>query len=139
MESINLLKKSSGHLLHIISNNSIKRHFFSFLLISVFSFNSILKAQTVITGKIIDATSRQPLVAASIKEEGNNAHAALTDGRHPLVVAEARNVLACVGGSLDDELALARRVRHAVDGDLDRVGVRRWCVRLGDWLGGRHQ
>ncbi len=79
MASINLLKKSSGHLLHIISNNSIKRHFFSFLLISVFSFNSILKAQTVITGKIIDATSRQPLVAASIKEEGNNAHAALTD------------------------------------------------------------
>ena len=79
MEAINLLQKSSALLIHIISNNSINRSFCSFLLISVFSFTSILKAQTVITGKVIDATSRQPLIAASITEEGNEEHAALTD------------------------------------------------------------
>ena len=80
MEAINLLKKSSAHLMHIISNISIKRRFCSFLLISFFSFTSILKAQTIITGKVIDATSRQPLVAASITEEGNEEHAAFGHG-----------------------------------------------------------
>ncbi len=79
MEAINLLKKSSVHLVHIIITYRLKRSCLSFFFISFFSLTSMVKAQTVLTGKIIDATSRQPLVAASITEKGNKDHAALTD------------------------------------------------------------
>ncbi|MCY7421659.1 MAG: TonB-dependent receptor [Chitinophagaceae bacterium] len=79
MQAIILPVKGSVRLTHLIKIGRIKRSALSFLFINFFSFTSILKAQTVATGKVIDATSRQPLVAASITEEGNQKHTALTD------------------------------------------------------------
>lgn len=79
MKLIILLQKSGIHLIYKSNSSRIKLCFFNLFFICSFSFVSTLKAQTVVTGKIIDATSRQPLVAASITEEGNQKHAAFTD------------------------------------------------------------
>ena len=57
----------------------IKRPCFYFILIHLLCLSDLANAQTVITGKIINAASRQPLVSASVVEEGNNKHAALSD------------------------------------------------------------
>lgn len=59
--------------------NWIKRLCFYFILIHFLCISNLANAQNVITGKIIDAASRQPLASASIAEEGNNKHAALSD------------------------------------------------------------
>ena len=79
MKSIFLLKKSSPHLMQLIYFDLTKRKLFILLLIGFIAFNTVLKAQMVVSGKIIDAKSRQPLAAASITEEGNQNHYALTD------------------------------------------------------------
>ncbi|MEO6489561.1 MAG: TonB-dependent receptor [Ferruginibacter sp.] len=76
MQAMILLKKSSVQLIHITRK---KRRFFTVLFLSIFSFVITLKAQTVVTGKIIDGISRQPLISATITEEGNPKHAAVTD------------------------------------------------------------
>ncbi len=50
------------------------------LLLITFVFSSFCSlAQTIITGKIIDATSRQPLTAASIAQDDNEKYKTLTD------------------------------------------------------------
>ena len=79
MKSIYLLKKSSPHSMQLIYFNRTKRKLFILLLIGFIACTTVLKAQMVVSGKIIDAKSRQPLAAASITEEGNQNQYALTD------------------------------------------------------------
>jgi len=79
MNNIYLLKMSSTYTPFANGANWIKRLCFYFILIHFLCISNLANAQNVITGKIIDASSRQPLVSASIAEEGNNKHAALSD------------------------------------------------------------
>ncbi|MEO6329697.1 MAG: TonB-dependent receptor [Ginsengibacter sp.] len=70
------------------------------LLLSVFSsFCSI--SQTLITGKIIDAASRQPLGTATITEDNNQKHSAITDqdGNFFMQVSSPNStiVASCIG------------------------------------------
>jgi outer membrane cobalamin receptor len=79
MEAINRRKQGIVHPMLITNSSRIKRRCLYFILIYLFLFVTILNAQKVVTGKIIDAISRQPLVAASITEDGNQKYSALTD------------------------------------------------------------
>jgi outer membrane cobalamin receptor len=47
--------------------------------LSFFCASSVVEAQTLITGKIIDRTSRQPLESVNIEQQGNSKSIALTD------------------------------------------------------------
>jgi hypothetical protein len=58
--------------------SGLARRLYFFLIHLLFAITT-LNAQKIVSGKIIDATSRQPLVAASIVEEGNQKHTALSD------------------------------------------------------------
>ncbi len=69
----------------------------------------------------------------------HHALAAHADAAHARVVAEARDVLALTVGGSDDELALARGDRAAVDRDAHGVRVHRHLGHvLGIRLGGAH-
>ena len=50
-----------------------------FLLINLLCCAFLSNAQNMVSGKIIDAISRQPLIAASVAEDGNQNYAVLTD------------------------------------------------------------
>ena len=71
-----------------------KKNLFA-LITSLLVFLSTVHAQTVVTGKIVDAASRQPLAAASISEENNQTHSAITDqdGNFLLRVANLHSTL----------------------------------------------
>src|SRR5689334_14603491 len=49
------------------------------LFTSLFCFCIIANAQTFVTGKVIDAVSRQPLEAAYVRQQGNDKIKTLTD------------------------------------------------------------
>ena len=55
-----------------------KKNLFA-VITSLLVFLSTVQAQSVVTGKIVDAVSRQPLAAATISEENNQNHSAITD------------------------------------------------------------
>jgi hypothetical protein len=69
MEAINLFKKYIIFPTLIIKSMRIKRRCLCFLLINIFSF-VIVNAQTIISGKIVDTLSLQPLESASVSEVG---------------------------------------------------------------------
>ncbi|MDQ6610629.1 MAG: carboxypeptidase-like regulatory domain-containing protein, partial [Bacteroidota bacterium] len=79
----------------IRTGNSIKERWLYCMLFPLFLFATISNAQTIVTGKIIDATSRQPLAAASITEEGYQKHSAITDqdGNFLIRVSSLNSVL----------------------------------------------
>jgi len=79
MNNIYLLKNCSLFLLLINMGSKIQKHSAYLLLINLLCFASLSNAQHIVKGKIIDAASRQPLVAASVAEDGNQNKAVLTD------------------------------------------------------------
>ncbi|GEO10819.1 TonB-dependent receptor [Segetibacter aerophilus] len=62
----------------LLKRCGLSRGLFLIFINLVFAI-TVSNAQRIVSGKIIDATSRQPLVAASIAEEGNQKHTALSD------------------------------------------------------------
>lgn len=71
---------------NVFIHNFIKRDKYAiqgrvtFLItLSFFSIITVTEAQSLITGKIVDASSRQPLESVNIEEIGNNKSTALTD------------------------------------------------------------
>ncbi len=79
MNRIKLLKQGSKQQMLNYKRSRIRSTSLYFTLIYLFLFVNISSAQTTVTGKILDATSRQPLIAASITEDGNQKYFAFTD------------------------------------------------------------
>ncbi|MEO7801989.1 MAG: TonB-dependent receptor plug domain-containing protein, partial [Ginsengibacter sp.] len=71
--------KGSSYAMHKSITFKLISRTFLFILISFLDFVNTGKAQVTVTGKIIDAVSRQSLAAATIAEDNNQKHSALTD------------------------------------------------------------
>ncbi|MEP7375421.1 MAG: TonB-dependent receptor [Chitinophagaceae bacterium] len=79
MNAISPVKQGVNYPTVFSKGSRIKKKYLYTVFIYLFSFVAVANAQIVVTGKIIDATSRQPLVAASIMEEDNRNYSAVTD------------------------------------------------------------
>src|SRR4051794_10005473 len=77
MNSKNLPERGSRFSVSNITDQKFLPLIVAFII--VFSTVTIASAQQFVSGKIVDATSRQPLVAASIVEDKNGKHTAVTD------------------------------------------------------------